>query len=78
MANSIQELFNVSDQLAKNLDIPHKLAVPKISKIVIHQNLLRIPGRSGAMSMSCLKPGSPSGLVSDRGRTRHSGDSHYA
>ena len=35
MSNSIQELFNVSDQLAKNLEIPHKLAVPKISKIVI-------------------------------------------
>ena len=35
MSNSVQELFNVSDQLAKNLEISHKLAVPKISKIVI-------------------------------------------
>ena len=31
-ASSIQELFNVSDQLAKNLEIPHKLAVPKMIK----------------------------------------------
>ena len=30
MSNSIQELFNVSDQLSKNLEITHKLAVPKI------------------------------------------------
>ena len=27
MSASIQELFNISDQLAKNLEIPHKLAV---------------------------------------------------
>ena len=39
MSNSIQELFNVSDQLAKNLEIPHKLAVPKISKIVINAGI---------------------------------------
>ena len=36
MSNSPQELFNVSEQLAKNLEISHKLAVPKISKIVIN------------------------------------------
>ena len=29
MSASLQELFNISDQLAKNLEIPHKLAVPK-------------------------------------------------
>ena len=39
MSNSVQELFNVSDQLAKNLDINHKLAVPKISKIVINAGI---------------------------------------
>ena len=39
MTNSVQELFNVSDQLAKNLEISHKLAVPKISKIVINAGI---------------------------------------
>ena len=39
MSNSVQELFNVSDQLAKNLEITHKLAVPKISKIVINAGI---------------------------------------
>ena len=39
MSSSVQELFNVSDQLAKNLDITHKLAVPKISKIVINAGI---------------------------------------
>ena len=39
MSNSVQELFNVSDQLAKNLEISHKLAVPKISKIVINAGI---------------------------------------
>ena len=36
MSASIQELFNISDQLAKNLEIPHKLAVPKMTKIVVN------------------------------------------
>ena len=39
MSNSVQELFNVSDQLAKNLEISQKLAVPKISKIVINAGI---------------------------------------
>ena len=39
MTNSVQELFNVSDQLAKNLEISNKLAVPKISKIVINAGI---------------------------------------
>ena len=39
MSNSVQELFNVSDKLAKNLEISHKLAVPKISKIVINAGI---------------------------------------
>ncbi len=39
MSNSVQDLFNVSDQLAKNLEISHKLAVPKISKIVINAGI---------------------------------------
>ena len=39
MSASVQELFNVSDQLAKNLEISHKLAVPKISKIVINAGI---------------------------------------
>ena len=34
--SSVQDLFNVSDQLIKNLEIPHKLAVPKLSKIVVN------------------------------------------
>ena len=39
MTTSLQELFNVSDQLAKNLEITHKLAVPKISKIIINAGI---------------------------------------
>ena len=39
MSSSVQELFNVSDQLAKNLEITHKLAVPKISKIIINAGI---------------------------------------
>ena len=39
MSNSVQELFNVSDQLAKNLEIPHKLAVPKMTKIVVNAGI---------------------------------------
>ena len=39
MTTSVQELFNISDQLAKNLEITHKLAVPKISKIVINAGI---------------------------------------
>ena len=46
MSNSVQELFNVSDQLAKNLEISHKLAVPKISKIVKVQNWYQKPYRT--------------------------------
>ena len=32
MTSSLQDLFNVSDVLAKNLNIQHKLAVPKLKK----------------------------------------------
>jgi ribosomal protein L5 len=39
MSTSIQELFNISDQLAKNLEIPHKLAVPKMTKIVLNAGI---------------------------------------
>ena len=39
MSASIQELFNISDQLAKNLEIPHKLAVPKMTKIVVNAGI---------------------------------------
>ena len=39
MNTSIQELFNISDQLAKNLEIPHKLAVPKMTKIVLNAGI---------------------------------------
>jgi len=39
MSTSIQELINISDQLAKNLEIPHKLAVPKMTKIVVNAAL---------------------------------------
>ena len=39
MSTSIQEIFNISDQLAKNLEIPHKLAVPKIMKIVVNAGI---------------------------------------
>ena len=39
MSASIQELFNISDKLAKNLEIPHKLAVPKMTKIVVNAGI---------------------------------------
>jgi large subunit ribosomal protein L5 len=39
MSTSVQELFNISDQLAKNLEITHKLAVPKMTKIVINAGI---------------------------------------
>ena len=39
MSASIQELFNISDQLAKNLEIHHKLAVPKMTKIVVNAGI---------------------------------------
>ena len=39
MTTSVQELFNISDQLAKNLEITHKLAVPKMTKIVINAGI---------------------------------------
>ena len=39
MTNSIQDLFNISDQLGKNLEISHKLAIPRISKIVINAGI---------------------------------------
>jgi len=39
---SVQDLFNVSDQLIKNLEIPHKLAVPKLSKIVVNAGIGKI------------------------------------
>ena len=42
MSSSVQELFNISDQLAKNLEITHKLAVPKISKIVINSDPIKL------------------------------------
>tara|TARA_B100001059_G_scaffold68451_1_gene65293 strand:+ start:310 stop:846 length:537 start_codon:yes stop_codon:yes gene_type:complete len=42
MPSPVQELFNVSDLLAKNLEIAHKLAVPKISKIVINAGIGKI------------------------------------
>ena len=38
----------------------------KTSKIVIRQNVLREPGRSGVMPVSYVKPGSPPRLASDR------------
>ena len=40
--SSVQDLFNVSDQLIKNLEIPHKLAVPKLSKIVVNAGIGKI------------------------------------
>ena len=40
--SSIQDLFNVSDQLSKNLEIPHKLAVPKLTKIVVNAGIGKI------------------------------------
>ena len=49
MTNSVQELFNVSEQLAKNLEISHKLAVPKISKIVINAGIGAIKEDSKAI-----------------------------
>ena len=39
MNASLQELFNISDQLAKNLEIPHKLAVPKMTKIIVNAGI---------------------------------------
>ena len=40
--SSIQDLFNVSDQLSKSLEIPHKLAVPKLTKIVVNAGIGKI------------------------------------
>ena len=39
---SVQELFNVSDKLSENLGIPHKLAIPKLTKIVINAGIGKI------------------------------------
>jgi large subunit ribosomal protein L5 len=39
MTNSLQDLFNVSDVLAKNLNIQHKLAVPKLKKIILNAGI---------------------------------------
>ena len=36
---SIQEMFDVKEQLSKNLSIPHVLALPKIKKIVINAGI---------------------------------------
>ena len=36
---SIQEMFDVKEQLSKNLNIPHMLALPKIQKIVINAGI---------------------------------------
>ena len=40
--SSVQELFDISDQLIKNLEIHHKLAVPKLSKIVVNAGIGKI------------------------------------
>ncbi|MDC0861555.1 50S ribosomal protein L5 [Alphaproteobacteria bacterium] len=37
--NSVQDIFNVNDQLAKNLEIKHHLALPKIKKIIINAGI---------------------------------------
>ena len=36
---SIQEMFDIKEQLSKNLNIPHVLALPKIQKIVINAGI---------------------------------------
>ena len=42
MSGSLQDIFNVADVLAKNLNIQHKLAVPKITKIVLNAGIGKI------------------------------------
>lgn len=42
MSGSLQDIFNVADVLAKNLNIQHKLAVPKITKIILNAGIGKI------------------------------------
>ena len=42
MSGSLQDIFNIADVLAKNLNIQHKLAVPKITKIVLNAGIGKI------------------------------------
>ena len=37
--NNVQEIFQIKEQLSKTLNITHKLALPKISKIVINAGI---------------------------------------
>ena len=39
MTASIQELFNISDQLAKNLEIPHKI---KNLKCIVYRDIIPV------------------------------------
>jgi large subunit ribosomal protein L5 len=37
--NTVQDIFNINDKLSKELNITHKLALPKVTKIVINAGI---------------------------------------
>ena len=72
LGSSFLEKFDSKTRILETHHFHDDKKSSKTSKIVLHQNRLRIPSRSGAIPGSYLKRGSLPGLASDRVFSRNS------